>query len=390
MRLLLITNLYPPQELGGYGRCMADFAWGLQQRGHTLQVISSDAPYLGPSRAGPSEEPVDRRLRLKGSFQDGVHQLQEPGARAEMDAHNHALLKFWLSQEAWDGILLGNLDLLGAELLAPLLASGLPVLHHIGFVTPPYPPEQMPSKSSRYKVLVASAAVRQCLKDAGMAVEGAAVIYPGARVDLFGEAKLGRPIPPAPNGTDGRPLRVCFAGLQMVSKGPHTLLEALLHLKQKGIASHIMIAGAAFQTDYAQGLRKFCDHHQLHGQVDFLPQLKREQLARFFQLNHVCVFPSLHPEAFGIVGAEAMASGLALVSTGVGGASEVFEDGISGLQYPAGNSMVLAERLERLARDPELLRRLQRAGEQRVRSQFSVNASVHQLEALFSLERHEV
>ena len=48
MRLILITNLYPPQELGGYGRCMADFAWGLQQRGHRVQVISSDAPYLGP------------------------------------------------------------------------------------------------------------------------------------------------------------------------------------------------------------------------------------------------------------------------------------------------------------------------------------------------------
>ena len=28
MQLLLITNLYPPQELGGYGRSMADFAWG--------------------------------------------------------------------------------------------------------------------------------------------------------------------------------------------------------------------------------------------------------------------------------------------------------------------------------------------------------------------------
>ena len=68
MRLLLITNLYPPQELGGYGRCMADFAWGLQERGHSLQVISSDAPYLGPSSSGPSAEPVDRRLRLKAVF----------------------------------------------------------------------------------------------------------------------------------------------------------------------------------------------------------------------------------------------------------------------------------------------------------------------------------
>ena len=61
MRFLLITNLYPPQELGGYGRCMADFAWGLQQRGHSIQVLSSDAPYLGPDCSGPSGEPVDRR-----------------------------------------------------------------------------------------------------------------------------------------------------------------------------------------------------------------------------------------------------------------------------------------------------------------------------------------
>jgi glycosyltransferase involved in cell wall biosynthesis len=76
--------------------------------------------------------------------------------------------------------------------------------------------------------------------------------------------------------------------------------------------------------------------------VWFAPQLKREPLARFFRLNQVCVFPSLHPEAFGIVAAEAMASGLALVSTGVGGAAELFVDGISGLAYPAGDAAARA------------------------------------------------
>ena len=99
-------------------------------------MITSDAPYLGPSGAGPSNEPVDRRLQLKGSFEGGVHQLQEPVARADIDTSNSALLRHWLSQKAWDGVLLGNLDLLGTELLAPLLASGLPLLHHIGFVNP--------------------------------------------------------------------------------------------------------------------------------------------------------------------------------------------------------------------------------------------------------------
>ena len=149
-----------PKNWAAPGRCMADFAWGLQQRGHTLQVLSSDAPYLGPSSAGPSDEPVGRQLQLKGSFKGGVHQLQEPTARAAVDANNRALLAHWLGKGSWDGVLIGNLDLLGTELLAPLLASGLPLLHHIGFVTPPYPPEQMPPKNSRYQVLAASAAVR--------------------------------------------------------------------------------------------------------------------------------------------------------------------------------------------------------------------------------------
>ena len=201
MRLLLITNLYPPQELGGYGRCMADFAWGLQRRGHTLQVITSDASYLGPSSAGPSAEPVDRRLRLKGSFQGGVHHLREPAARAEVDANNRDLLTHWLSQETWDGILTGESGPAGHRAARPTpgIGSAPASSHRLRHAA--IPTRADAPKSSRYKVLAASSAVRQCLKDAGMAVEDASVIYPGARVDLFGAARLGRPLPPAPNGT---------------------------------------------------------------------------------------------------------------------------------------------------------------------------------------------
>ena len=63
----------------------------------------------------------------------------------------------------------------------------------------------------------------------------------------------------------------------------------------------------------------------------------------------------------------------------------MFEDGISGLYYPAGDSTALAQQLERLAYDPALLQRLQREGEQRVRRHFSVDSSVHQLEALLNI-----
>lgn len=386
MRLLVVTNLYPPQELGGYGRAMADFVWGLLQRGHQLQVVCSDAPYLGPGGVGPSGEPVDRGLQLKGSFQQGVQHLHDPAARQAVDQANAALLRQWLQRATWDGVLLGNMDLLGSELLPVLLEPGIPVLHHVGFVAPPFAPEQFP-QAAHYRLVAASRAVRQSLVAAGLPVAEAAVVYPGARVDLFGPQAVRRPLPPPPDGTNRRPLRVCFAGLLMSSKGPHTLLEALAQLRSANVPVQLMLAGASFQRDYVQQLQAFVQHHGLGEQVQWLGQLSREQLARLFALQHVAVFPSIYPEAFGIVSAEAMASGLALVSSGVGGACELFDHNVSGLAFRPGDGRDLAAQLIRLARSPEMLFMLQRAGQQRVRSQFSVMAAACQLESLW-LQTH--
>ena len=70
-------NQSPPQELGGYGRSIADFAWGLK-RHHTIQVLSSDTPDLGLSTdKGPSGENVNRRLKLKGTYSGGVKHIED-------------------------------------------------------------------------------------------------------------------------------------------------------------------------------------------------------------------------------------------------------------------------------------------------------------------------
>ena len=391
MHLLLITNLYPPQELGGYGRSMADFAWGLIQNGHRVQVLTSDAPYLGASSDGPSGESVARGLLLKGSFEGQLTIERNPATCAAIDQHNQRTLASWLAAGPWDGALVGNLDLLGPELLAPLVAANLPVAHHIGFVAPPFAPNQLPN-SGLYTLVAASQAVRSSLVGAGLPVAQAPVVYPGARVDLFGADATGRALPaplaggarPGPLGSRNHPLRVCFAGLLMGSKGAHTLVQALILLHQRGFHLQAHLAGGNFQAGYREQLAQLLQQAGLDGLVTFVGQLTRAQLARFFCLHHVCVFPSIYPEAFGIVGAEAMASGLALVSSGVGGAGELFEDGHSGLRFEAGNSAHLAEVLARLMLDPALLQRIAQTGQQRARALFSVEHSARQLGALFS------
>ena len=380
LQLLLVTNLYPPQELGGYGRSMADFRWALERLGHTITVVSSDAAYLGPIRQ--PELRVHRGLQLKGSFENGVKLISDPIICAGIEQHNSQLLENILKQAAWDGVLLGNIDLLGLGSVQPLLNQGIPVLHHVGFIGAPFPPGDMPKQSS-YKLVAASQAVRQSLLAGGLPIAENHVVYPGARVDLFGAAATGGIRQMAACGTPAKPLKVCFAGLMMTSKGAHTVAEALVLLKQQGISVHANFAGDNFQAGYREFLEQELAAAGLDGVVQFVGKLTRKQLARFFLLHQVCVFPSIHPEAFGIVGAEAMASGLALVTSGVGGAAELIENGVSGLRFNPGDARSLAHCLEKLLNKPSLLEQLRKTGEQNSRQLFSVETSAKQLESLF-------
>ena len=116
----------------------------------------------------------------------------------------------------------------------------------------------------------------------------------------------------------------------------------------------------------------------------------RQALAHFCALHHVGVFPSIHPEAFGIVAAEMMASGLVVVSSGVGGAAELVEDGRTGLRFQAGHSKGLADCLMRLVRNAALLNELRQTGQQEARQRFSVMAAAAALEDGFrpNIDRH--
>ena len=118
---------------------MADFCWGLQQRGHAVSVLSSDAPYLGAGGSqGPSGEPVDRRLELLGSFEGGVQPLKNPHAQSA--PCNQACCGNGCRR---DMALVGNLDLLGRPCWG-LVGASIPVPHHIDR-TPPFPRQQLPT-----------------------------------------------------------------------------------------------------------------------------------------------------------------------------------------------------------------------------------------------------
>jgi glycosyltransferase involved in cell wall biosynthesis len=73
---------------------------------------------------------------------------------------------------------------------------------------------------------------------------------------------------------------------------------------------------------------------------------------------------------------EAMACGLPVVATAVGGAPEVIEDGVNGLLVPAGDDIALARALMRLVDDVELAVRLGKAARQTILASYSMEAVV--------------
>ena len=143
MRILVVTNLYPPQELGGYGRCIADFVWGLIQNGNSVGVLCSNAEYLDSeessvSHKGSNGEVVIRKLKLKGSYKDGVTEYTDSTICAAIDDFNISLIG-GIDMSQWDGILVGNLDLLGSRFyrhsrVQSCLFSIISALHHYHFL----------------------------------------------------------------------------------------------------------------------------------------------------------------------------------------------------------------------------------------------------------------
>lgn len=156
-----------------------------------------------------------------------------------------------------------------------------------------------------------------------------------------------------------------------------TLLHATAHVVRCEPAFRVEIAGdgpclpALRQATAELGLR---DHVRFLGQVrDVAALLAR---ARMFVLSSLS-------EGISLTLLEAMACGLPLVATHVGGNPEVIAEGDTGFLVPPQNPPALADALLRLWRDPALCVRLGESGRRRVEDQFDVRRMIADYEMLY-------
>jgi glycosyltransferase involved in cell wall biosynthesis len=108
----------------------------------------------------------------------------------------------------------------------------------------------------------------------------------------------------------------------------------------------------------------------------------RSDVPRLLGALDVFVLPS-EREALPVAVLEAMAAGLPVVATRVGGLPEVVADGETGFLVPPGDVAALQGVLEKLAGDPALAARLGAAGQAHVQAHFTVQQMVRQVEQLY-------
>ncbi len=186
-----------------------------------------------------------------------------------------------------------------------------------------------------------------------------------------------RHITPAARADGGRP-RVLYAGRLATEKGVGWLLRAMARTTADVVLD---VAGTG---DAEAELRALVADLGLGGRVTFLGWVDEAGVDRLMAGTRAAVFPSLWHEPFGLVAVEAMAHGVPVIGSRVGGIPETVRDGHNGLLVDANDVPGLAAAIDRLAADPALATRLGAAGQRDAAERFGLDDHMQQLAAVYA------
>lgn len=161
-------------------------------------------------------------------------------------------------------------------------------------------------------------------------------------------------------------------------KGVKVLLEATKKLQEE-IRFQLLIVGTGKDEKM---LRSMAERERINAL--FLGE--RADVIEILKVTDVFVLSSLY-EGFPVVVLEAMAAGIPVVATNVGGNREVVLDGKTGFVVEAGNSHELAGKIKDLLGNEKMRKNFGKAGFKRVKEKFSIDKTVDGIESLWCKSR---
>ena len=217
-------------------------------------------------------------------------------------------------------------------------------------------------------------------------------LVPGGRVSLvyhgIDQARWPSPDRP-PSNRDGSnpddPVRLVTVGRTVEKKGYGTLLAALA-LLPRDLHWHLTHVGGG---PLLSSLVETAARSGLDGRITWLGARRQDEILDMLHGGDLFVLAPViardgDRDGLPNVLLEAQSQALAVVTTDVSAVGELVSDGVNGCLVPPGDAPALASSLCRLVRNPQLRDRMGRNGEDRVRTEFTMESGIDRLVDLFA------
>jgi glycosyltransferase involved in cell wall biosynthesis len=332
MRILVLSNLYPPDFLGGYELGCRQAADALAESGHDVLILTS-----APRLPVPPESHVRRALQLTDTYDPYLQSkhhvvtlgLQHASARYVNAFNVHVLLETLASFEpdvvyAWNLVGLGGLGLMVClqRLSVPWvwhLMDKVPRdLCRLPFVEARSPLARLFSLHLEGTYLVCSRRVVEEIDDPEPILRGTVELVPNwivghrppARTRFFSSTRL---------------RVVSAAGHLCAPKGVEQIIDAARLLRQRGRCTFVIdLYGKVIDDTYPALIRR----HDLGTHVRLMGLRSQTELAELYREYDVFAFPTWEREPFGFAPLEAAAAGCVPIITNNCGIGEWLVGGV--------------------------------------------------------------
>lgn len=380
MRVLVLTNMFPPHAYGGYELWCQDVVRRWTAAGHQVVVLTSDVRRPDATDVEDPSLQVSRRLRLYWAD----HEVLDPAPwrRLGLERHNQRVLDQELSAFRPDVVSAWAMGAMSFGLLARAADRGLPLVSVVCDEWPDYGPAMdawsravvRRRLSARVLRLATGLPCRLPDLDAGPACFVSEAMRAKARASTPWSFAMSGVVPSGidrsefsprsthPTGATagtGAPFgwRLLHVGRLDPRKGLHTVVEALAACPSQATLS--LVGGG--DDAYRRALETLAEDLGVAARVTF-DQCPRHQLAARYRDADAAVFAPQWDEPFGLVPLEAMSCGTPVVASPTGGSAEFLVDGANCLAFGPGDVGGLVAALGRLAADAALRAQLVAGG----------------------------
>lgn len=173
---------------------------------------------------------------------------------------------------------------------------------------------------------------------------------------------------------------ILFIGHLEPFKGVFELINAFNEVSKLHSKTKLMLVGEGQQK---QEVHKEISRFHLDDSVIFTGKVSPETIEKYYQMADIFTLPS-YTEGLPLVVIEAMACGLPVVVSTVGGIPELIEDNVNGYLIPPKNYEKLSEKLSSLVADRKLRKKFGEKALKTVDDEFNINKKVEKLKDIYA------